>query len=451
MGFKQFRVQCTLRVLLIAATLLLMSFLAFRTALMPFVVVCGIAVVLELISFLRYVDKTNRDLRRFLDAIKHDDFSETFATTGLGSSFPQLKAAYNEVLAKFRRTRAEKEEHFRYLQTVVQHVGIGLLSFQKDGEVELINTTAKRLLKVPYLKNIRSLTPLSKDLVDTFFRLLPGEKALVKIRDNQELLHYFVQSTEFVMRERRFTLVSIQNIQSELDEQEMEAWQRLIRILTHEIMNSITPISSLAATAYGMLSRYPAVAADAGLPPDESLQDLRDAMHTIEKRSRGLLHFVDSYRQLTRIPKPNFQILSVESLFARVHKLMGTHYAEKQIAVTTSVEPRTLELTADPELVEQVLINLLMNAIQALEQHPAPTIQQRAYLDPQGRTIIDVIDNGPGILDEVQDKIFIPFFTTRKTGTGIGLSLSQQIMRLHKGSIGVSSRPESPTVFSLRF
>ena len=443
MAYRNFKIQCTLRVLALASTNLLFFYLIAGNILMPLVIVLGALILYETYSLIRYVERTNRDLSRFMDAVRHDDYSQTFTGSALGASFRDLKNSFNDVLAKFQRTRAETEEHFRYLQTVVQHVGIGLLSFQEDGEVELINTAAKRLLRVTHLKNIRSLEPFSLELVETLLKLRPGEKALIKVRDSDDLLQYMIQATEFIMRGHRFTLVSIQNIQSELEEKEMEAWQKLIRVLTHEIMNSITPISSLASTANDILARSSGGA--------EAIEDIRSAVQTIEKRSQGLLHFVDSYRKLTRIPKPNFQIFTASSLFQRVRQLMGPQTAERSITFTSSVDPETLELTADAELIEQVLINLIVNSIQALEDRADGRIDLRASMNARGRVVVQVLDNGSGIPEEAQDKIFIPFFTTKKTGTGVGLSICQQIMRLHRGTIAVHSTPDARTVFSLKF
>ncbi len=448
MVFKNFRVQCTFRVLILTATLALLFYLIHQDTFLPIGVILVLVILYEVYSLIHYVEKTNRDLSRFWEAVKHEDFSQTFTGAGLGSSFNELKIAFNDVLTKFQKTRGEKEEHYRYLQTIIQHIGIGLLSYQKNGEVELINTAAKRLLRVTHLKNIKSLQSFSVDLVETLLRLRPGDKTLVKVKDNEDLLHFVIQATEFILREHKYTLVSIQNINSELEEKEMEAWQRLIRVLTHEIMNSITPISSLASTANELLSRNPG---DQDRLGHEIIEDLHSAVQTIEKRSQGLLRFVDSYRKLTRIPKPQFQIFTVASLFQRVEQLMNSQLTAQNIRFLTNVEPETLELTADPELIEQVLINLILNSIQALNGQQNPRIEMLAHLDKRGRVTLQVIDNGPGILEEVQDKVFIPFFTTKKYGSGIGLSLAQQIIRLHRGTLAVHSKPNEQTLFSLKF
>jgi signal transduction histidine kinase len=260
-----------------------------------------------------------------------------------------------------------------------------------------------------------------------------------------------VYAAEFKLREQKLTLVSIQNIQSELEEKEMEAWQNLIRVLTHEIMNSVTPIASLTATVNDLLTPPSGNQKPGEETSAEAMDDIRGALQTIQKRSEGLLHFVDAYRKLTRIPKPQFQIFSITELFARVGQLMRVQMSGKPIHFHTKVEPESLELTADPELIEQVLINLLLNAIQAVEDQKDARIELAARMDQRGRTIIPVADNGPGIIAEALEKIFIPFFTTKQDGSGIGLSLCRQIMRLHSGTISVHSQPNVETIFTLRF
>lgn len=447
MVYKNFRLHCILRVTLLGATIYLFFYLLLQTTLYATIAIVASIILYQVYSLIHYVEKTNRDLTRFLEAIKHTDFSQNFSGTGLGSSFEPLKIAFNEVIEQFRRARSEKEEHFRYLQTVVQHVGIGLIAFSREGEVSLINTAAKRLLHVPHLKNIKTLETFSRPLVTTLLQLESGGKALIKIDDKTEILHLAIYATEFKLREQQFTLVSLQNIQSELEEKEMEAWQNLIRVLTHEIMNSVTPIASLASTVNDLLVTQK-TGSDIGA---DSITDMRGAVQTIQKRSEGLLHFVDAYRSLTRIPRPNFKIFRVTELFGGVEQLLRASFKEKTVFLKIAIEPESLELTADPEMIEQVLINLLLNAIQSLNGRTGAKIELHSRLDERGRVIIQVTDNGPGIIPEVLEKIFIPFFTTKPEGSGIGLSLSRQIMRLHRGTITARSEPNVATVFTLRF
>ncbi len=447
MAYKHFRLICVLRVAFLCVTTCLFFYCLFFTEYYATLAIIGACVLYQTWALIHYVERTQRDLTRFLQAIRYEDFSQSFTGAGLGSAYNDLKDAFNEVLEAFRKTRAEKEENFQYLQTIVQHVGIGLICYTSDGRIELMNTAAQRLLRKPYMRNVRELETVSKAFSETLLKLRSGDKALVKIQDEDELLQIIVYATELRMRGESFILASVQNIQTELEEQEMEAWQKLIRVLTHEIMNSITPISSLASTVRGFL---PDSAGASSLEP-ETLSDVHTALQTIQSRSEGLLHFVEAYRQLTHISRPDFQIFQVSELFARIVFLMQAECDKNDIALHTAIDPRTLELTVDPDLIEQVLINLMRNAVQALAGRPNARVDLSAQLDGRGRVIIRVQDNGPGILEDVQERIFIPFFTTKRDGSGIGLALSRQIMRVHRGTISVQSRPEEETVFTLRF
>ena len=451
MVYKRFRINCIFRVILLAFTIFGFFYILFQTALYAALFIVGVLILYQTYALVHYVEKTNRDLTRFFSSIRFSDFSQTFKDDDLGPSFDGLKRAFTEVMNVFRQTRTEKEEHYRYLQTVVQHIGIGLIAYQPNGDVELINTAAKRLLGISSLKNIQSLESFSKPLVDTLFKIRPKDRALIKVEDQNELLHLALYATEFKLRGEIFSLVSIQNIHSELEEREIEAWQKLIRVITHEIMNSITPISSLASTINEMIRESYQLRTNNEKIDSESLTDIHDAAQTIQKRSQGLLHFVDAYRNLTLIQKPNFQLFSVKELFSRVEKLMQANIKEKDIHLRIDVDPQTLELTADPELIEQVLINLLLNALHAVGGREKARIDLVSHLDGRGRIIIQVKDNGPGIAADNLEKIFIPFFSTKEGGSGIGLSLSRQIMRLHHGAITVHSEPLKETIFTLRF
>jgi len=447
---KRFRFQVVLRIILLFLSLIACILFLLPTGLIATIFVALLIILFQVYALIRFVESTNLHLSRFMLAVKHGDFATSFRDGELGPSFNELTGAFNEVMEKLRLTRSEKEEQHRYLQTVVHHVGIGLIAFLPDGAVDLVNTAAKRLLKVAVLKNIHSLESFSPELVRTLRSLRPGEKALVKIGEDIELA---LHAAEFRLKNQLYTLVSLQNIQSELQEKEMEAWQKLIRVLTHEIMNSMTPITSMTATVLDLLNGLPTpgndrieVSVDA-----ETIGDITAALNTIHKRSQGLTEFVNAYRNLTLIPNPNFKVFAIDELFARVEKLMENRLAETGIVFHWSVEPQTLELTADPILMEQVLINLMINAVDALKDTTGPRIDLTAEMSETGKVVVRVNDNGPGIEKEALAKVFIPFFSTKKKGSGIGLSLSRQIMKLHNGSMTVHSEPNIETVFTLTF
>jgi two-component system nitrogen regulation sensor histidine kinase NtrY len=448
--FKRFRVRVILRILLLSATICGFFYFILATQLYTTMVVIGFLILFQIFALIRCVERTNQYLSRFFLAIKYGDFSQTFTGKELGGSFQELLTAFEEVMDKVRQTRSEKEEHYRYLQTIVHHVGIGLMAFKTDGSVDLINTAAKRMLKVARLKNIQSLSSFSASLVDTLLSLKAGEKALVKIPDQD--MELALHAAEFRLKDQIYILVSLQDIKSELQEKEMEAWQTLIRVLTHEIMNSMTPITSMAETVLDLLGHFKEKNRET--IDAEIITDISDALKTIHKRSLGLTDFVEAYRNLTLIPKPRFEIFSIQDLFTRVEKLLENKLTKKCIDFHWAVEPQSLELTADPGLIEQVLINLVLNAADAftgLKNSNSPRVQLTANLEDNGKIIIKVIDNGQGIVKEAISKVFIPFFSTKKKGSGIGLSLSRQIMKLHKGSITVQSEPDVETVFTLKF
>jgi two-component system, NtrC family, nitrogen regulation sensor histidine kinase NtrY len=417
-------------------------------------VLLGLITIGQVVSLVHMLDRTNDELISFLNAIRYDDFSINYSTRSKNSSFDRLHLEFNKVMQKFQQLRAEKEAHYHYFRTIVQHVGIGIITSRKNGNVEILNTAAKRLLGIARLQNINDLEELSPDLVRALSSLQQGDRALVKIKRENDTVQIAISAIELVLQGEVYRLVSLQNIQSELEEKEMEAWQNLIRVLTHEIMNSVTPISSIAATAGNEI-----LESLNGEDEDdeyctirkEDLEDIHLGIDTIRKRSIGLIHFVSDFRNLARVPTPKLSTFTVKELFDQICLIMKPELKEGSVQLHTSIEPSNLQLTADNDQIEQVLINLVKNAIQAFDCHEDRRIWMSAYVTMTGRTLVEVRDNGPGIEKDAVDKIFIPFFTTKKTGSGIGLSLSKQIMRYHKGSIQVKSVEGEGTTFTLIF
>jgi signal transduction histidine kinase len=292
----------------------------------------------------------------------------------------------------------------------------------------------------------------SPEFIDALLDLKQGDKKLIKIDREDEAVYLSVSAQTFYLREDEYILVSIQNIQEELEEKEMEAWQNLIRVLTHEIMNSITPISSMSSTLLDTLVKDEKYESDIrdDIDPEE-LEEMADALKAIHRRSEGLMNFVSTYRNMTLIPKPKFKLLLVTDFLKRVEKLVHHKLSDNNISFRWSVEPKSLEITADPDLMEQVMINILLNAISAVTGRENPSILLSAIMGKDGKVIISVEDNGIGIVEEALEKIFIPFFTTKKQGSGIGLSLSRQILRLHNATIRAQSTPNEGSAFTLRF
>jgi nitrogen fixation/metabolism regulation signal transduction histidine kinase len=322
--------------------------------------------------------------------------------------------------------------------------------FKENGEIEIFNSAARKLLKIKRVERISDLSVVSETLVHVFEKLKTGGRELARLKVGEEFLQLSIYAIELTLRGENVKLISIQNIQSELEEKEMEAWQNLVRVLTHEIMNSVTPISSLAGIVEEELAPFISHENKDQLS-HEQLTDIHLSLQTISKRSDGLIHFVKEFRSLTSIPKPKPTQLHIRSLLEELTMLHKRELADNDVNLAISVYPDDLTITADKSMIEQVLINLLRNAIQAFEDQDDKTIEIKSSVNEKSRPVISVKDNGPGIDPEALEKIFIPFFTTKKAGSGIGLSLSRQIMRQHKGTLSVNSTVGVGTEFFMRF
>jgi two-component system nitrogen regulation sensor histidine kinase NtrY len=450
MVFKNFRIQILIRIslLVLSITLLVYSFTS-QYVIIPVSLAC--TVIFQIFNLIKFVDKTNRDLAGFLESIRHSEFTRTFRSEGLGGSFENVSNAFNAVINDFKQVRAEKEEQYHFLQSIIQSVNVSIIAYSADGSIEMINKATRKLFQIVNLRNIKELEALSPELVNVLIEVKPGKSYLVKVQDEDDILQLSVTAMEVIIKDRHIVIATISNIQNVLEEQETEAWQKLISVLTHEIMNSITPIASLSSTLETMLAQENSDDSQQSHLSTETVDEIKQALQTITKRSNGLLHFVNTYRNLTRIPKPDFKITRVSVLLENIRLLMEEEVHRNGIECTVSVEPDNLEVYADERLIEQVIINLIKNSIHALEGYATPQIRIRSFQNKRGRVTIQVIDNGQGIIKEVLDKIFIPFFTTKPNGSGIGLSLSKQILRLHNGSITAQSTPEVETIFTLTF
>ena len=449
MVFNDFRSRVTIRIILLGVTMFGFVYLFQQSDKIVTAAVLWLVIIGQMIDLFRFVENTNRKLQRFLESVRYSDFISNFsADNNLGTSFRDLNHAFNEVLEAFRETRSDKEEHLLYLNTVVQHVSTGLLSFDEDGNVGLINSTAKKFLNAPQLRNIKEFTKLNEDLYALLKEIRPGQQRLFRCSNRVQLA---MHATEIRLRGSNYKLVALQNIQEELQTKEIEAWQNLTRVLRHEIMNSITPIASLTSTLKDILNEDVQPQNGHFVMEEESVEDLNEGLATIENRSHGLIGFVDAYRSYTSIPRPQFTLVPVKQLLADIEKLMKVEIQKSNVQYVCEVHPETLQITADEEQIEQVLINLVKNALESLQDEESPILKVMASQDMHSNVHIRIMDNGPGIIPEALDKIFIPFYTTKKTGSGIGLSLSRQIMQLHNGSLSVESEPHVQTEFTLKF
>lgn len=408
----------------------------------------GGVIFFQVRQLVKAVERSNDNMSSFLDGIRFDDLSSQFKTDSKDPTVQRLHNELNEALLKLRVSRKEKDSEYQFFKNIVQHVGIGILTFKRDGTIQIINSAAKRLLKVNRAETVEDLREVDDALVDSILKLKTGGRELLRLRTGDETVQLSIFAIELTLRGDEVKLISMSNIQSELEEKEMEAWQNLVRVLTHEIMNSVTPISSLAGIVEEELDRKIRYEQDI---KNEELGDMHLSLQTISRRSAGLIRFVKEFRNLTHIPKPRLAEILVKPLLEEMAMLHKKELADHGVAITLSVEPENLFILADKTMIEQVLINLIKNAIQAFDDQEDKRIDLTARSNEKGRAVISVKDNGSGIDNEALEKIFIPFFSTKKTGSGIGLSLSKQIMLQHEGRITVKSKLGEGTEFILRF
>jgi len=448
LGINDFRFRVAFRVVLIGITMSLIVYMLNRPNMIFAAGLTAIIIVGQLLELYRFSSQTNRKLTRFLESVKYSDFISGFTTDNkLGRSFRDLNMAFNEVLEAFRKARSEKEENWQYLNTVVQQVRTGILSFDAEGRVQLINANAKKFTGINTLTRMDDLKQSNPRLYQALTETEPGKSTLYKI-GNEFLLT--IQATELRIRGNTVKLVTLQNIQTELQRQELDAWQNLTRVLRHEIMNSITPISSLTSTLREVLDHDLIRRNGTYELKDEGADDLREGLNTIESRSKGLIKFIDAYREYTSLPQPKIKTVRLKDLIDKVAQLMKSELHKTSVQFSHHCDSDYLTVQADEEMIEQVLINLLKNGNEALTGRENATLELAGKYS-ESAVIIEVTDNGPGIIPEALDKVFVPFFTTKKTGSGIGLALSRQIMQLHNGTLTVESKPEVKTVFRLKF
>ncbi len=448
MGYKNFRFNVFTRVIILAVNLLLIAWLAYDSDLVITAIILGAIAIAQVLELMRYIDKTNRSIASFLENIRNSDFTSGFPRSHTGGSFNELHSTFNKVLLELKKNRAEKQEQYQYLQTVMQHVNIGIIAIKENGDVDTCNQSARLLLGRNLIRNIKDLAVVKEELPEILAEIKPGDRQLIKLYNSAELLQLSISATSIRMGGELIKIISLQNIHAELEEKEVEAWQKMIRVLTHEIMNSMTPISSLSATIAAV---FDTEEDKLYLENKEEIEEIHVALETIQKRSEGLLKFVDNYRRLTRIPKPEFRHFNIQSLFDRCLVASKALPQAQSIAIEANIYPEDLKITADSNLMEQVLINLVKNSCEALQQTGDPRIRLKAFKNLNNRVCLEVEDNGSGIQEDLLDKIFMPFYTTKKEGSGIGLSLSRQIMFLHKGSILVKNNPAGGSTFTLTF
>jgi two-component system, NtrC family, nitrogen regulation sensor histidine kinase NtrY len=413
--------------------------------------------ILITVSFSIWLNRTNKKLAFFFSAVRNDETS-LFFPEGIGfASEKKLNKSLNELNDKLKNAKLNIELQEKFYKSIMEKIRTGIISFYSNGVVEFVNPEIQRMFNLDHISHINKLKGIDPKLVELLEAIGPGEQKRINVKVDHILMSLSVYSQKIVMQGREIKIVTLQDIKNELDKQEMDSWQKLIKILNHEIMNSIAPITSLSSTLSGY---YKSGENEFGpeLITSKMISDTIRGLSIIEEHGKGLIKFVESYRSLSQLPKPEFTSINIEEFFERItilaNSLLDSENEKHQIrpAIKTKVTPAGLTLMADDKLVAQVIINVIRNSVEAFDIRKNDNIIEiNAFINPDGRIIMTIQDNGPGMDSDVLEKIFVPFFTTKESGSGIGLSLSKQIMRLHNGNITCDSSPVAGTTISLIF
>lgn len=440
MKFNRYEISLTIRVLLLLASITAAAFCIVdqRFTLLIFL---ALLIVFQILNFVQFINKTNVELSQFIEAVQYRDFSLQFTEKNAPVSVRQLRRAFNQINFTFKQLSSEREEQYQYLQKILELVDTGILSYDQNGNVGWINEAFKRMMNVPYLRNISSLEKRDSIVYQVIINLENGNSQLVKINQKQVLL----AKTTFLNDNTETNLIAFQNVNEAIEDTEAQAYQKLLRVMTHEIMNSVAPIASLAETMEKTIARRK------GGKSDDEFDDIVLGISTIRKRSENLLKFADTYRQLAKVSITSFSEFYIRDLFEGVEILLENQIEQKNIEFDVVIKDFNLMIEGDMVLIEQVLINLIINAIDAVKAQENPKVTLLAFLSNQEQIVIEVRDSGIGMSPDLMDKIFVPFFTSKPNGSGIGLSLSKQIMALHKGTITVTSIEGQGTTFRLGF
>lgn len=449
MGFNRFYISIIIRVILIVIIGVLFAFLIRQEDKIMASIISFVLLVTQTILLIAYINKTNRNLAAFLLRIQSKDTAVNYQDDQVMKNFKGLNLSFDHINKELQQIRIENEQKTHYLNTIVNHVKIGIIAFDDKGKIELFNPEASNILHCEACKFMNTLFEKCPDFHQAITDSKTEKTQVVKINLNAEIQNLAIKRTLIQIGSKTIHIISFQNIRRELDHNELESWQKLIQVLNHEIMNSLTPITSLSK----VIRRYihqDGVIKKASELDDEIIKDIAINTEIIEERGKGLVDFIEVYKNITKNPKLNLTKFKIAHTVEKIQKFYQERFRSEQIEFEYHIDP-DLDLFADESLIEQMLINLIKNSLEALVDRPNPKIKITAKKSHEGILMINIEDNGHGIPESELDKIFIPFYSTKENGSGIGLSLSRQIMYLHKGSISVQSIPHQKTNFTLKF
>ncbi len=452
MIFKNLYLNIIFRTLLLAGSCLLLPIAnnKYHDILININIV--VLIVLQIVLLIRRLNFVNRDLISFFDSLKYDDSSIILSNEFQNQDYFRLSKRLQNVNKEILRLKEKNIQQDIYFKTVTEHATVGLLGFDEKGHVKLCNKAFRKLFEIESISKISKLNTIHSDFESLLNRIEPSDQKLLKIDYNNKITQLVIRATNFKSKDQNLKLISIQDIKNELDQKELESWQKLVQILRHEIMNSIGPISSTIDTLHEIITN-PTTNETRELKDlnNEMLQDIAGGLTIIKERNVGIQKFTEKFRSLSRIPKPELKKMSIPELFSNIQSFWENELNRKNIHFETYINDNIEHFLADKNQVEQILINLIKNSIESIDIKPNGNIKLTAHYTNNYKITIDVTDNGKGISKEILDQVFIPFFTTKEQGSGIGLNLARQIMRLHGGSISVQSVPNTETTFTLKF
>ena len=402
------------------------------------------------VNLISFLNSTNKKIRFFFDSVRNDDSNLAFPVETGNSSLNELYISMNRVNNQIQQLKIENRQQEQYFGTLLEHLATGIITYNDRGFILHANSSAKKLLSIEVLTHLQQIERKDARLFEAINSIKPFERKLIAISAEGAEIQLSLKATSFRTNSDELVILSIQDIKNELDEKEIDSWMKLIRVLMHEIMNSITPITSLSESLSNIYSTE-GQPVSPGKVNAKTIATTLQGLNVIKEQGKGLMSFVESYRKLTRVPEPVKKLFKVSELLSRVQILYNSLEMSESSDLSVSLTNPELELFADQNLISQVLINLLKNALEANENNADAKIKIVVSESYNNHPDICVIDNGPGISAENLDEIFVPFFTTRQNGSGIGLSISRQIMKVHGGNLKVKSVPDKETVFCLSF
>ncbi len=450
MIFERFLILLSARFVLVGLAMAAVVWLVLRPGFHSATLIASLVLVSLVAELWRHVTRTNREVARFLDAARYADYSQRFDFEKDGSGFESLGHAFTEIIERMRERGTGQEVDLRRLRALIEHIPVPLLTLHADDSITLQNNAARRLFGAEHVTHLKDLRRFGFNFAEAVATAVPGERQLVTFAVEGIEYHLTLATTEIIVAGSSERLVSLQDIQSELDATQAQAWEDLVRVLTHEIMNSITPVTSLAKTAVDVVDDVIDKQANRE-PISDDLEDLRDAVCTVARRSDSLTQFVDSYRQISRLAPLEKKRIQLSDLFETVSRLAAAECPRDDVDFSFEVVPAELDVYADRDLLEPVLLNLLRNGWQATAYEKKPHVRLRGRLNRRSNIVVEVSDNGPGVPDDVANKVFVPFYTTKEAGSGVGLALARQVMIAHGGFIRVGKNDAGGATFSLTF